>query len=251
MLPSTKTKPKASLFDLTALVYGPSKIGKSTWCANAQNALFLATEPGLNALEVFQVNITTWDDMLQTCQEIAEGKHDFKTIIIDTLDNAYRMCSDYVCKKFKIEHESDLGYGKGYALINNEFQRVLNKLAFLPYGLILISHSQERDIETRTGKHTRIVPTLPEKVRKLVTGLVDMILYCDLEMKPGEEGKPQWQRVMRTKPSPNYDAGDRTGKLPEMLPLDFQSFEKALNTATAPASVPSTQNNKPAAQAKR
>jgi hypothetical protein len=40
------------------------------------------------------------------------------------VDNAYKMCSDYVCKKFKIEHESDLGYGKGYALINNEFQRV-------------------------------------------------------------------------------------------------------------------------------
>ena len=58
MLPTQKTKPKASLFDLTALVYGPSKIGKSTWCSNAEKALFLATEPGLNALEVFQSNIT-------------------------------------------------------------------------------------------------------------------------------------------------------------------------------------------------
>jgi len=241
MLPTSKTKPKASLFDLTALVYGPSKIGKSTWCSQAHNTLFLATEPGLNALEVFQVNITTWDEMLQACQEIAEGKHDFKTIVIDTVDNAYRMCSDYVCKKFKIEHESDLGYGKGYALINNEFQRVLNKLAFLPYGLILISHSQERDIETRTGSHTRIVPTLPEKVRKVVTGLVDMILFCDLEMKTGEDGKPVWTRVMRTKPSPNYDAGDRTGKLPEVLPLDFQAFEKSLNAATtAPSSLPAS-----------
>jgi hypothetical protein len=170
MLPKTKSKPKHTLSDLTALVYGPSKIGKSTWCSKADDALFLATEPGLNALEVFQTPITCWDDLLQACAEIAEGKHEFKTIVVDTVDNAYKMCSDYVCKKFKIEHESDLGYGKGYALINNEFQRVINKLAFLPYGLILISHSQERDIETRTGKHTRIVPTLPEKARKLVTG---------------------------------------------------------------------------------
>ena len=155
MLPKTKSKPKHTLSDLTALVYGPSKIGKSTWCSKADDALFLATEPGLNALEVFQTPITCWDDLLQACAEIAEGKHEFKTIVVDTVDNAYKMCSDYVCKKFKIEHESDLGYGKGYALINNEFQRVINKLAFLPYGLILISHSQERDIETRTGKHTR------------------------------------------------------------------------------------------------
>jgi len=50
-----------------------------------------------------------------------------KTIVLDTVDNAYKMCSDYVCKKFKIEHESDLGYGKGYALINNEFQRVIKQ----------------------------------------------------------------------------------------------------------------------------
>jgi hypothetical protein len=67
--------------------------------------LFLATEPGLNALEVFEAPITCWDDLLQACAEIAEGKHDFKTIVIDTVDNAYRMCADYVCKKFKIEHE--------------------------------------------------------------------------------------------------------------------------------------------------
>lgn len=33
MLPKSKTKPKATLNDLTALVYGPSKIGKSTWCS--------------------------------------------------------------------------------------------------------------------------------------------------------------------------------------------------------------------------
>lgn len=193
------------------------------------------TEPGLNRLEVFQTPITCWDDLLQACAEIAEGKHEFKTIVVDTVDNAYKMCSDYVCKKFKIEHESDLGYGKGYALINNEFQRVINKLAFLPYGLILISHSQERDIETRTGKHTRIVPTLPEKARKLVTGLVDLILFCDLDIKTGEDGKPVWQRVMRTKPSPNYDAGDRTGRLPEVIPLDFPSFMKAFNNTAAGA----------------
>ncbi len=250
MLPKTKTKPKNLLSDLTALVFGPSKIGKSTWCSKAENALFLATEPGLNALEVFQSPITCWEDLLQACAEIAEGKHDFKTNVIDTVDNAYKMCADYVCKKFKIEHESDLGYGKGYALINNEFQRVLNKLAFLPYGLILISHSQEKEIETRTGKHTRIVPTLPDKARKLVTGLVDLILFCDLEMKPGDDGKPAWQRVMRTKPSPNYDAGDRTGRLPEVIPLDFPTFIKDFsNTAAGTAAGAARPKSEPNANA--
>ena len=163
VLPEKTTPKKENLADLTVLVYGRSKIGKSNWCSHSEGALFLATEPGLNALDVYQVPIQSWDQLLATGSEIAEGKHSFKTIIIDTIDNAYRMCAEHVCAKFKIEHESDLGYGKGWALINNEFHRVLTKLAFLPYGLFLVSHSVEREIETRTGKYTRIVPTLPDK----------------------------------------------------------------------------------------
>jgi len=252
MLPTQKTSPKQDLSNLTVLVYGPSKIGKSSLCAKADHALFLATEPGLNSLEVFQTPVNSWEDLLAACAEIAEGKHNFKTIVLDTLDNAYRMCSDYICKKFKIEHESDLGYGKGYALINNEFLRVLNKLAFLPYGLFLISHSQEKEIETRTGKLTRIVPTLPDKARKQVLGMVDMILFCDIEVVPGEDGKPTYKRVMRTKPSPNYEAGDRTGRMPEVIDLDFGKFLEAFNGATsAPKPSTSRPETKPAtAQAK-
>jgi len=119
-------------------------------------------------------------------------------VIIDTVDNAYKFCTDSILKKFKIEHESDLGYGKGYAIVNNEFQRVLTKLAFLPYGLFLVSHAKEIEVETRTGKYTRIVPTLPDKARKIVLGMVDMVLYCDLEVTVGENGEQRMRRVIRT-----------------------------------------------------
>lgn len=229
MLPTTKTKPKSAIGDFTVLIYGPSKIGKSTWCSQAENALFLATEPGLNALEVYEMPIKTWEDLLKTFAEIIKGNHDFKTIIIDTIDNAYKMCSEYVCRINKISHESDLGFGKGYTLVNNEFNRVLNKLAFLPYGLILISHSQEYEVETRTGKYTCTAPTLPEKARRHVMGLVDLILFCDQDAYKDEDGKVSYERVMRTKPTLQYAAGDRTGRLPETIPLDFKTFENFFN----------------------
>ncbi|MEN6416309.1 MAG: ATP-binding protein [Armatimonadota bacterium] len=231
MLPTQKTPPKPNLADLTVLAYGGTKIGKSTWCSHADNALFISTEPGLNSLEVFQIPITTWDDLLVACGEIAEGNHSFKTVIIDTVDNAFRMCADYICRKFKIEHESDLGYGKGHSLVNSEFQRVLNKLAFLPYGLYLVSHSQSNEIETRTGKYTKIVPTLPEKARKIVLGMVDMILYCDIESTTGNDNKVTTRRVMRTKPSIYYEAGDRTGRLPEVIDLDYAKFIEAFSVS--------------------
>jgi hypothetical protein len=238
LLPSAKTAPKPNLADLTVLVYGQTKIGKSTFCSNSESAVFLATEPGLNALDVFQVPIQSWDDLLTACGEITEGKHPFKTVIIDTVDNAYKFCADYILKKFKIEHESDLGYGKGYALINNEFQRVLTKLAFLPCGLFLVSHAKEIEVETRTGKYTRVVPTLPDKARKIVLGMVDMVLYCDLEVTVGENAEQNMRRVIRTKPSLYYEAGDRTGRLPETLDLDYPKFFEAFNTAVAPLKPP-------------
>ncbi len=234
MLPTAKTPPRDALADLTVLVYGPTKIGKSTWCSQPGDALFLATEAGLNSLEVFQSPIGTWEELLAACAEIGKGEHTFKTIVLDTVDNAYRMCADYICAKFKVDHQSDLAYGKGYALVNNEFHRVLNKLALLPYGLFLVSHSVEREFETRTGKVTRIVPTLPEKARQIVLGMVDMILFCDLETSAGEDGKTVVRRVMRTKPSAQYEAGDRTGRLPEVIDLDYTTFLAAF-TAGSPA----------------
>ncbi|MCZ2152911.1 MAG: ATP-binding protein [Bryobacterales bacterium] len=242
LLPTAKTQPKPNLADLTVLVYGQTKIGKSTLCSNADGALFLATEPGLNALDVYQAPIQSWEDLLNACAEIGEGKHAFKTIVIDTIDNAYKFCTEYILRKFKVEHESDLAYGKGYAIVNNEFQRVLTKLAFLPYGLFLISHAKEIEVETRTGKYTRIVPTLPEKARKIVLGMVDMVLFCDLDMVTGEDGAQSVRRVIRTKPSLYYEAGDRTGRLPETIDLDFRKFLDAFDSAVAPL--------KPAAKAK-
>ena len=227
MLPTQKTPPKQLLSDLSVLIYGRNKFGKTTLCSQAEGALFLATEAGLNSLEVFQVPIGNWDELLAAAREIAEGKHPFKTIIVDTVDMAYRMCCEHINQKLKVEHESDVGYGKGYALINNEFNRVLNKLALLPYGLVLVSHAQDKELETRTGKITKIFPTLPDKARKIVLGMVDIIAFCDFEPTTNGDGKPGYRRVIRTKPSATYEAGDRTGRLPEVIDFDFAAFTAA------------------------
>ena len=246
-LPTAKTPPKRSLSDVSILLYGPSKIGKSTFASQAPDAIFLATEPGLNALEVFQQPIGSWPEFLEACAELAKGEHPFQTVVIDTIDILYRLCADHICQKRGLEHESDGSHGKIYGLIKNEIYRVLTKLAHLPYGLILISHSQDRDLETRTGTVTRTVPTLSESFRQIVIGLVDLILYCDVQVEQAEDGTRKYRRVVRTKPSPNYDAGDRFGCLPEVMDLNFQAFARAFKTPktnTTPASAGAAKSSK-------
>ena len=249
-LPTQKTPPRDSMSDLTVLLYGASKIGKSTLCSSADHALFLATEAGLNSLDVFQQPILNWQGLCVAVADIEKGDHPFKTIILDTVDNAYKMCADHICRKSNIQHESDLGFGKGFSLVNNEFQRVLTKLSLMPYGLYLISHAQDKEMDTPTGKRMKTIPTLPGKAREIVLGMVDIILFCDVEMVPGPEGKKIERRVMRTKPSALYEAGDRTKRLPETIDLDFNAFVDAYKSGTpAPEPPPATSQPTPATTA--
>lgn len=262
-LPTTKTPPKQSLSDYTILMYGPPKVGKSTFCAKAPDALFLATEAGLNSLDAFQYPVMTWEALLAACNELAAGDHKFKSVVIDTVDNAYKLCRDYICKRHKIDDPADLAMGKGHGLVNSELIRVLTRLSQLPYGLYLISHSSEMEVKTRTGSTTKIVPGLTGKTRAIIAGFVDIILFCDFEIEQAETG-PVERRVIRTKPTTKYDAGDRTGRLPDPLPLDYGEFVKAFEAGAArmvpatvekptakpaTASIPAPTNGKPVAVA--
>lgn len=235
LLPKTKTPPKQTFNDLTILVYGRSKIGKTTFCSHFENALFLATEAGHNHLEVFQTTVNNWIELLTVIAELAKGEHQFKTIVLDTVDNAFAMCREYILskeytvngQKTKITHESDLGYGKGFTMVMIEFKRVLNKVTQLPYGVVFISHCKEQEIDTRTGKINKIVPSVQGQGKEAVLAICDMVLYCDMEIVNKEEN-----RVIKTKPTIFYDAGDRTGKLPEKLELDYKAFYNAYYQVT-------------------
>ncbi len=231
LLPKEKTKRRTSLSEQTVLLYGMPKAGKSSTCAQIPDAIFLATEPGLNHLDVYQVPVTDWETFLAAAAEVAKGGHNFKAVIVDTIDNAYKFCLDHVCAKHGIKHPSDLSYGKGHALVNNEFQRVMTKLAALPYGLFCISHAVEREIETRTGKYHKTLPTLPDGARKILLGMTDIILFADLESVADKDGSVSYRRVLRTKPDKHYEAGDRTGRLPDPIPLDFNAFKAAFEKA--------------------
>jgi hypothetical protein len=225
-LPTERTPPKTSIADLSVLLYGRPKIGKSTFCAGAEGALFLATEPGLNHLEVFQIPIRAWDELLEAGKALA-SKSGFRTVIIDTVDRAYRLCAEHVCRRLNIQHESDAEFGKGFSMVNAEFHRALNRFAQLESGLFLLSHCQDIELE-RDGKKTdRTVPTLPGKAREIVLGLVDVIAFADIETRRDGNGKATHKRVLRTKPNARYEAGDRTGRLPEMIDLEYAAFASA------------------------
>ena len=232
-LPTQKTPIKVDIRSFVFLVYGAPKIGKTTLCSNIPDALFLCTEQGHNNVEVFQARVASWEDAVQVLAELETSKHSYKAVVVDTVDNLYKFCLDYVCKKLKITHPSDLEYGKGFGLVNNEFQRVLTKLSLLPYGLFLLSHAEEKEQTTRTGKYMKTQPALPGAARKLVLGMVDVIAYCD-QLEEVVDGRTVKRRIIRTKPDQFYEAGDRTGRLPEIINLNYKELTSPFHPKDEP-----------------
>ncbi len=231
VLPTQRTPPTQRLEDSMLLLLGGPKIGKTKLAGGFERGLFLATERGQGAVNAYVVSIENWEKLLSVGAELAAGNHSFGPLILDTVDLAFVLCQDYIRRKYNVAYEGDLSYGKGFTLVQDEFRRVILKLSHLGLGLVLIGHCEYETVEGRTGSYQRAVPQLKDKARRFICGLADLILHCDIETAAGADGKPEPRRVIRTKPSLYWTAGDRTGILPETLPLDFAALAAAFEAA--------------------
>lgn len=230
-LPTKKTTAARRIEDEITLIYGAPKIGKSTFCAGFENALFLDTETGLKNLSTYRVSIDSWETFISTYADlkaqVQSGKCPFKPLIFDTIDNLYQMCMDYICKKNGLKHPSDLEYGKGWNMVRQEFNVAMQAYKALDLGVIYVSHADSTEIKSRVGSYTRYDVSMPGQANKIIVPSCDIIMFAHaIQDKDGSE-----IRVLETKPSQFWNAGDRTGKLPETLPLNTQEFVKAFNAA--------------------
>lgn len=233
----TESKTDVALHENTILQYGVPKIGKTTLASKFPDALFLLTEEGAKHLSIKAFHIKKWSDFLDRLKmiESAVQANEFplKTIIIDTVDNLAEFCEEWVCAKNSINIIGDLDYGKGYSLYKKEFITNVRRITQLGLGLQFISHAEEKEVQVnavtnpyapleadlRSGKVKMIIPTLEKRAYKFISGLVDMILYLEIDSNNN--------RVINTKPTKHFEAGDRSGRLPAVMPLDYSFLVKA------------------------
>lgn len=223
MIADKPTTPKTSFQDFSTLLYGAPKVGKSTFASQFEKPYFIDTEGGLNSLSVYSSRIGCWEDFKALSEEIRQairqGKFPYRTLIFDTADNLKLMCSDYMCRTLKIIHESDLEYGKGWSMVKKEFAMVLAGYKSLGLGRVYVSHANDKEIKTRTGSYTRWTHSLDNQAKDIIEPEVDFILFA--EIIADDKGE---RRILHTKPCDQWVAGDRTGKLPSEIPLDYKAF---------------------------
>lgn len=216
-LPEVKSEVSGELETRMIFVYGPPKIGKSTLASEFEDYFFFECEPGLKDLSVYKTDppITSWLEFLEWAAAVAADPKKYKGTVIDTIDSLALYCSGYTNQRLGLVHESDAEWGKGWDAARKELQRALSKLANLGIGLIVIGHSKDIEVKRRNETYTRTVPRVGKAAREIVSDMADLILLCDTEYD--DDGNEY--RVIRTKPSKNWEAGERGNppRLPETV----------------------------------
>lgn len=204
-LPGDKTRTGTSLAHKTVTIMGPPGIGKSTLASQwaGGNVFFFNCAGELNDLEVYQAAIGSWRDFLLYGAAVKADPGRYAAVAVDTATALAQFASEKVRKDLGIAHESDADWGKGWSLVRDEFKLAIGKLALLPdTGVLVVAHSLEVEIKTRTSVYNRAVPNLQRGIRDALVQTSDIVLFIDW----GEDDR---SRVIKTKPHREWEAKER------------------------------------------
>ncbi len=231
----TSLKPHVVSRDLrgySVLFYGTPKSGKTTIASKFPGAIIFAFEKGYSALPgVMAQPINSWNEFRRLLVELKEEetKAMFQTVIIDTADIAYDYCSKYICDDQGVDNVGDIGYGKGYGMVEDEFDTCLRKIIQLDYGLVLISHSTERTEKDEQGnEYQKIEPTLDKRGRKICERTCD-IIGLSRPVTSKETGQMETRLFMRE--TPRFVAGSRFKYIPDSIVFTYDNLVKAIGDA--------------------
>lgn len=213
------------------MFYGEPKTGKTTTAVRFPKSLLLAFEKGYNALNnVMAQPINKWAEFKQVLKQLKDPKvkEMFETVIVDTADIMWDLAEKHVCGREGVEKIGDIAFGGGYKMVEQEVDECLRSIALMDYGLVMISHAEDKEFTDESGEsYQKIVPTLPKKARKIVTRMADIIGYS--RTIQDEEGNTSVNLYMRG--TPRFEAGSRWKHTPLVIEFNYQNLVNAIAEA--------------------
>lgn len=257
-------KTKGSGLPSRVILHGVEGIGKTSFAANAPSPIFVMArgETGLETLidqrqlpDVPHVPETmTWQDLLGVIESLTNEPHEYKTLVLDTLNGLERLCHEFTCAR---DFGGDWGntgfasYSKGYDVSLTPWREFLNALDRLreqkKMAIICLCHTKIKTFKNPLGNDfDRYQPAVHEKTWELTHRWADIVLfanYLTLAEKDRNElkakGKGGQQRVLYTIRHAAYDAKNRAG-LPEEIDMGdsgkdaWGNFVSAIRSARTP-----------------
>ena len=227
---------KAGVQGKMFFIYGGAKTGKTTTACQFSKPLLLAFEPGFNLIDgIKAVSVGSWLDMKNYAKQLKkeEVREVYDTIIIDTVGLMWGLCEKFIKAQKDIEDLTDLGFGKGYRAVRDEFQEVINSLGQMGYTLVFISHAEKKDYVDALGiSHSGITPALDKRPKEIISGLVDVFMFVCQEADGNGGNRPVAFLRGGVYGDTEIEAGSRYGDgLPVKINFNYDELAKAIQSA--------------------
>lgn len=235
-LPSNKRREIGKVTKRVLWIYGAPFSGKTTFANDFPDPLMLNTDGNIKFVDAPYISIKdeitvngritnrklAWEVFKDTISELEKKQNDFKSIIVDLLEDTYEHCRIYMYDKLGIEHESDNSF-KAWDMVRTEFLSTIKRLMNMDYeNIIIISHEDtSKDVTKKSGdKVTRIAPNLQEKAANKIAGMVDIVARVI-----GDD------RTLNFKTSEVIFGGGRLHVKTEKIPLELEELIKVYDEA--------------------
>jgi phage nucleotide-binding protein len=212
-------------------LYGAPFSGKTFFANQFPDPLMLNTDGNIKFVDAPYIAIRdtvtvegritkrklAYEVFMDAVAELEKKQNDFRTIVVDLLEDVYESCRVYICDRQGWKHESDDSF-RAWDMVRSEFLNTLKRLVNLDYeNIILISHEdRSRDLTRKGGdKISSIKPNLQDKVANKVAGMVDLVARIVADDN---------ERVLSFKTSEVIFGGGRLTVHNKEIPLTYDAF---------------------------
>ena len=169
-----------------------------------------------------------WEVLKDVISELEKKQNDFKTIVLDLIEDTYEQCRLYMYDQLGITHESDDSF-RAWDKVRTEYLSTIKRLMNLNYeNIILISHEDtSKDIMKKSGdKITSIKPNLGDKPALKIAGMVDLVARVVADDN---------NRVISFKTNEVIFGGGRLNVQVNEIPCEYEELMKVYDEANSGA----------------
>lgn len=246
---------------LKLIVYGDGGTGKSTLAASMPSPIWLDANDGSGRLNVTRYPFRdgpgghvprTYAEVTNAIDDLAIAKHDFQTLVIDTLVDVEKLLWTSMMvydsqrggkKAGELESIDDYGYGKGYERALDEWRLLVHRLERVRargMNIVLLDHAKVKPFRNPEGPDfDRYTPAVHEKAGIYLRGWSDITGFLRHEDFAQGEGRKArgfstGRRLLHVVHHAAYDAKTRW-TLPEAIEIPAEDPWSAISSAIAEA----------------
>jgi hypothetical protein len=172
---------------------------------------------------------------IEVVDELIENKADipFRFIIIDTVTALERYAIAYTLRKKGREDSkrytdiSDIPWGAGYGAVAEAIYFQIDRLKKAGFGVFIIGHEKTKKVTNKDGfEYDYTMFNVLGKTSDILEREADMIIYGDMQVEKGEDGKAVTNRKLVFRSDGNILCGTRFRNFPTEIDNDVKTFVK-------------------------